>query len=333
MKLSAHFPHDQTITKTRLIGVAATLLIGYLSWRFVENPFRHGPRRPSRRLLFSEAAVAAAVLAFLGVAANGLQGLPWRFVPDAVTMAQWNELHAKAHQNFRSGTCFLDQGVTVAALQSGGCLQSDPRRANYLLLGDSYAAALWAGLAGEFKEINLMQATGPGCTPLATWQGSDVCNAMRAYIYGDYLLHYKPDRLVVSARWQDSDRPDLARILAWAKDHGIRVIVIGPVVRYDDDLPRLLALSIQYGDPGLVDAHHTNLDRLDADFKAITEQGGGQYVSLLDVLCKDNVCEKYGADGVPLEFDVGHLTLEGSQLVAQRLRAAGTFPIVPAGMP
>ncbi len=331
MKLSAHFPHDQNVTATRLAAVGVTLIIGYLSWRFVENPFRYGPRRPSRRLLFGEAAATAGLLAILGIAANSLQGLPGRFGPDALAMAQWNELHAKADLNFRTGTCFLNHGAVLPALEKGGCLRSDPTRPNYLLLGDSYAAALWAGLAGEFKEINFMQATAAACTPLATWDSSsDTCTGLRAYIYGDYLLHHKPDRLVVTARWLDSDRPDLARILDWARQHGIRVIVIGPVVRYDDDLPRLLALSIQYRDPGLVDAHHTNLERLDADLRAITERGGGQYVSLLDVLCKNDVCDKYGADGVPLEFDIGHLTLEGARLAARRLREAGTFPVVPA---
>ena len=44
------------------------------------------------------------------------------------------------------------------------------------------------------------------------------------------------------------------------------------------------------------------------------------YVSLVDTLCRADVCQTYASDNIPLQFDYGHLTGEGSVLVAEHLR-------------
>ena len=65
--------------------------------------------------------------------------------------------------------------------------------------------------------------------------------------------------------------------------------------------------------------------RLDDDLRQLAQQKGATYVSLFDALCRGISCEKFAAPGIPLQFDDGHLTPEGSVLVAERLRVAGAF--------
>jgi hypothetical protein len=158
-----------------------------------------------------------------------------------------------------------------------------------------------------------------------------VCNELTSFLFSDYLLHHKPDRLVVTARWLPGDLGPLSRFLDWAAAHGLKVVLIGPIMQYDDGFPRLLAVSVEAGDPGLVDEHRVEQGRLDESLRQLAERKGADYVSLIDALCQGSVCEKFASPGMPLQFDEGHLTKQGSVFVAERLRADGAFPKDMAG--
>src|SRR5262249_19285961 len=87
MKLSERFPADHAKTATKLGAIAATVIIATLSWRYIEQPFRSGPWRPSRRKLFVMAGSTAAALAAIALGTVQFQGLPGRFSPEALTVA------------------------------------------------------------------------------------------------------------------------------------------------------------------------------------------------------------------------------------------------------
>ncbi len=331
LKLSERFPAAYHKTEVKLVAIGVTLIVATLSWRYVEAPFRWGPRRPSRGLLFAMAGAAAAALAGFGLLARVSYGLPGRFPPEVLKIAAQMNYDQKRDGNyFRSGRCFLDYEDRVQALDASGCLRLDGSRPNYLLMGDSYAAHLWHGLSTAFPEVNIMQATGAGCTPLLDRSFTPLCDAMMRFLFSDYLPRHKPDGLILSARWLGSDLGQVARLLDWAADHGLRVVLIGPLMRYDDLLPRLLAYSVENGDPRLADEHRIDLRRLDEDMRRLARLKGAAYVSLLDLLCQGTSCETFAAPGVPLQFDDGHLSRAGSLFVAERLRAAGLLPLEPA---
>jgi hypothetical protein len=325
IKMSEHFPAEQGKTVTRLLAVAATLIIATLSWKYVETPFRSGPWRPARRPLFATAAAAVVVLGGIGLGFALLQGLPNRFSPAALAILAQMQRTNEPVNYFRSGVCFLDREDKVDFLTSKGCLQWDPSRPNYLLIGDSYAAHLWYGLSQTFDKINVMQATAAGCTPLPARRFTRICNDVMGFLFSDYLLKHKPDRLVLSAEWLQADLPQLAQVLDWATAHDIRVILMGPIMRYDDRLPRLLAFAIEEKNPRLPDQHRLDYRALDDSLRKLAQEKGATYVSLLDLLCKEGACETLASPEMPLQFDDGHLTKAGSVLVAERLRAAGSF--------
>jgi peptidoglycan/LPS O-acetylase OafA/YrhL len=325
MRMSERFPEGHHQIAVKLLAIGASVAIATLSWKYVETPFRFGPRRPGRKTLFATAGSIAALLATAGLLAGAMQGFPGRFTPQALAIARQQTFVSKSLDYFRAGRCFLDYDNHVSDLEAGGCLRSDPSRPNILLMGDSYAAHLWYGLSVVFPESNWMQATGAGCTPLLDRKFTRVCNELTAFLFADYLAHHKPDLLVVTARWLSSDLPAISRLLDWTKAQGLRVVLIGPIERYDDPFPRLLALSLEAGDPGLVDEHRVDFGTLDEDLRRLAQRTGAGYISLLDILCQGGVCEKFAGSEEPLQFDDGHVTKRGSVLVAERLRAIGAF--------
>jgi peptidoglycan/LPS O-acetylase OafA/YrhL len=327
LKLSEHFPAERSPTVTRILAVVVSLILATLSWRYVETPFRTGRRRPSRKALFATAGTAASVLAAVALGIGLMKGLPGRFSPQALAMAAEMNYQSVNRNYFRSSVCFLNFTDKVASVKANGCLNWDSSRKNYLLVGDSYAAHLWYGLSKVFDKINIMQATGAGCTPFPNRRSLPFCNELVDFLFNDYLLHHKPDRVIVAAQWLRSDLKQIGELLDWASQHGIRVVLMGPIVRYDDYLSRLLAFGIEDNDPGLADAHRLDYRGLDQAMRQLAEEKGATYVSLLGVLCQGATCEKFAAPGIPLQFDNGHLTGEGSLLVAKRLRAANAFPV------
>ena len=66
-----------------------SVILATLSWRYVETPFRSGPRRPSRRKLFTLASAAAAALALLSLTGTLSQGLLGRFPAPSAALARY----------------------------------------------------------------------------------------------------------------------------------------------------------------------------------------------------------------------------------------------------
>jgi peptidoglycan/LPS O-acetylase OafA/YrhL len=308
--------------------LAATFLTAILSWRFVELPFRNGRLKLSGAPLFHTAFASAAVVAGLGVTALVFHGLPSRFPSEAVQVASYLDYGTK--EEYREGSCFLLPTHTFENYDAAKCLHQQPNKKNYLLLGDSHAAQLWYGLASAFDGANIMQATAAGCKPTLEQvrEARVECTRLMNNIFSEYLLGHQIDALLISARWEETDLPRLARTIEWAKARGIKVVLFGPMVQYDSSLPRLLAASIKENDPAIPYNHRVaECARLDKKMsETAAREWGVRYVSFFSSLCKERTCIEYAGNGVPLQFDYGHLTKDGSILLAQMLRQGEPLP-------
>jgi hypothetical protein len=99
-------------------------------------------------------------------------------------------------------------------------------------------------------------------------------------------------------------------------------------VQYDQALPRLLAQAERFGDRRLVAKHQLDVSALDRDMARLAADKGARYASLLTRLCPEGRCVTVLPNGVPLQFDYGHLTADGSRLVASSLLQSGDLDIV-----
>jgi peptidoglycan/LPS O-acetylase OafA/YrhL len=312
-----------SVRMAKLVIIGVSFAVATLSWKFVELPFRSGRKRLPRIAVFQAAAGAAAVVAAVGIAAIVSRGFPSRYPPKAIQVASY--LDYDSGKYFRDGTCFISSEYQYSDFDSSQCLRQDGSKKNYLLFGDSHAAQLWYGLSTKLDGVNVMQATASGCKPTVDQKlwATTTCAQLMGYVFRDYLPNHHIDRLLVAAHWQDEDMLPLARSLDWLKQRGISVVVFGPMLQYDVALPRLLAFSMRGDDLAIPDEHRLDLHRLDDAMAAAAEEKGVEYVSFYRSLCNPRSCEEFGVNGAPLQFDYGHLTKEGSILVAQRILEGG----------
>jgi hypothetical protein len=95
------------------------------------------------------------------------------------------------------------------------------------------------------------------------------------------------------------------------------------MVQYDMALPRLLAFSMRGNDRSIPDEHRVNQHGLDDSLSQLAQTKDVEYFSFYRSLCGPRSCQEFALNGVPLQFDYGHLTKEGSVLVAQKLIVGG----------
>jgi hypothetical protein len=311
------------LEKTMLF--ALTVIISYLSWRFVEQPFRERRLAPTRRAALGTATVATLIL--LAGSAGGivLGGTP---SDSGRTAAKLDAYNAYDYEPlYRFGSCFSP----AAGMFDDACLNLAPGKTNILLWGDSLAAHYFHGLskAADPHDQNILQATQPACMPMlnAAAQGTASCRGFAAQMQA-FFAGRKPDLVIMSADWLEYARPlrfdgmiaDLGATIARLSAVGIRVVLLGPAVQFRSRLPSMLARANLRNAEARADAMILPdifvLDRMMQ--AALPKAGGFSYVSVVDAICPARQCP-LTVDGIPLSWDHAHLTAEGSVHVMSRL--------------
>ena len=318
-ELVAQLPgHDRRL-KLAMFGIS--ILLGYLSWKLVETPFRKGPLRPDRKGLFAVNGVAVALVTAIGIGVIALDGLPGRFPPDALAAAAY--LNYGMKEAFRQGTCFIGSDNTFREFDQAVCLKQAMDKPNVLLLGDSQAAQLWAGMRDAMPQINTEQATAAFCT-VVLHEPENVrgaCMELSRFAFEDYLLNHHVDAVFYGGHWTSEDVKGIGQTIVWMQQHHIRVVLFGPMLEYDELFPRVLAASLRdKNDPEIAAHVLPEPQELDLRLAAMArDQWHVPYISYFDTLCRPK-CLAFAAPGVPLLFDQHHLTSAGSALMVERLR-------------
>ena len=220
-------------------------------------------------------------------------------------------------RQFRKGVCFI--GSDTSQTFDRHCLATDPARADWVVFGDSHAAQYWRAFADHWPERNVIQATASGCRPLLETVGVERCTAMVDYVLSDVLRPSLVDGVIFAGRWKQDELPALIKTALEVKRRGLAVVVIGPTVEYDGDLPLILARASLAGTQESVRyrliKERNSLDRVMA--KAF-EEVGITYLSQQAAECPKGHCQTLDETGLPLHFDYGHLTLTGSRIMVSR---------------
>jgi peptidoglycan/LPS O-acetylase OafA/YrhL len=306
---------------TKLTLVALSIVIAWLSWRFIEMPFRSKARAASKGAVFGVASTAMASAAALCGLVLLVGGAPFRFPERVVAIASYLAYDPSAA--FRSGQCYL--GTNRQQLDVRTCMTPDQTRPNYLLVGDSHAAHLWSGLAAAMPAVNIMQATASTCRPAVlpvTLLDTRACPKLMQFVFNDFLVNNRIDKVLLAASWKDEDIPALSDTIETLKSRGFDVAVLGPIVEYDGALPRLLADEILRNSPWLASRTRTaGIRERDRALSRLVAAKGATYLSVYDAVCRGGYCDEFAEGDVPLQFDAGHLTAKGSLVVGRRLAA------------
>jgi peptidoglycan/LPS O-acetylase OafA/YrhL len=305
---------------------AFTVAISYLSWRFVEQPFRRGVLAPTRRAAFRIAGLATAVL--LAGSAGGI--LAGRTPSDADRVAL--QLESYTAYNFqplyRSGSCFASAGE----VSDGACLTLATGKTNVLLWGDSLAAHYFPGLSKmtDPQGVNILQATQAACMPTfnVAAQGNAWCRSF-AEQTDAFFRSRKPDLVILSADWLEYVRPlrfegmiaDIKQTISRLNGLGIPVVLLGPAVQFKSRLPSMLMRAhLRQADARPEDFVLPDIFSFDQKMKAaLPAHDGFSYISVVDTICPAWQCPLTVNGGIPLAWDHAHLTAEGSVYVMERL--------------
>ena len=327
----------------KLALFALTVMISYLSWRFVEQPFRAKSLAPTRRAAFQVAGLASVVLLAGGVLGLVLSRTPSDADRAALKLKSYNAYNYQPL--YRFGDCFAPAGGVFG----DSCLALATGKTNWLLWGDSLAAHYFHGLrkATGPQSVNILQATQAACMPTLNTaaQGNASCRGFAAQMdafFGDH----RPDLVVMSADWLEYARPprfdgmiaDLRQTISKLNERGMAVVLLGPAVQFRARLPSMLMRAhlrqIEARPDDFVLPEIFTLDQMMKT--ALPAQAKFSYISVVDAVCPARQCPLTVDNGIPLSWDHAHLTAEGSSFVmdkvAPMLGMRRVIPGQPAGL-
>ncbi|MGJ4962396.1 acyltransferase family protein [Bradyrhizobium sp. HKCCYLRH3061] len=308
-----------------LTMLALSVLLAWLTYRFIELPIRFGTAPVARRV--GALLAAMVVMVPVGVAATSTRGLPMRFAPE-IRDFMLSGSETSAH--WRRGRCLL---LLQPASEFGADCAGQGRRPLLLIWGDSYGAALYPGLlhfAGE-RGYDVAQYTASACPPLIgyTLEARPFCKSINDDV-AVRIGQLRPDVVILDATWGHAEavlRRDLPRTVAQLRAGGIsRIVLMGPPPGWQGAGLSRNVLDY-YRQSGQVLPERTFFRSndewtrgRDALFRELTRELGIDYVSVRDVFCNDEGClSRIGPGGSQLTaFDPGHLTVPGSIFLARQ---------------
>ncbi|MEO1035308.1 MAG: acyltransferase family protein [Pseudomonadota bacterium] len=274
----ALFRH-RSLAEPDLTAMAAlcvlSLALAYLSWRFVEVPFRN-KRLISRPVIFTFAGVACSALMAVGITGHVTAGWSSRLAPEIAELGSIRRAHFKQRDD---GGCNQYRKDT----DLGGCVWGADVTPKFALIGDSHASTVVAALADLFAQqgISFVQYTKNGCPLAQDFVASDnrrcqrfrqnvlsdldargithaiVLSQWSHYLYGDERYENGVGGIEARPRVRysvlglgfdaDAEQRRLAILRAYEaaivdlEVRGIRTIIVGPIPEHAWDVPTQLA--------------------------------------------------------------------------------------------
>ncbi|CDN52552.1 Lipopolysaccharide modification acyltransferase [Neorhizobium galegae bv. officinalis bv. officinalis str. HAMBI 1141] len=186
-----------------LLMAGVSLVLGFLSAKFIEKPFRDGRRIPLATLAWS---TGVPLLIFVGVSFLGVwkSGFYERYSLEQIALLRSGETPLR--ENLRSydlGHCFIDYEQTVDALLTNQCVSDTPKR-RVIVFGDSKAAHWMAGVKRAFvsDDFFVQQWTGTSCRAVDYPKNSARCKDFYRVFIEKIAPQIRPsDIIIVSSRW------------------------------------------------------------------------------------------------------------------------------------
>ena len=319
---------DEPPATVMMMLAIASLAVGYLSWRFVERPFRKGQSGVSRRAIFTISAIGIAVFLAFGVwgSSNGVrQARIAMLTPDQRAIYAYAE--TQPAPLYRSGRCLL-----YSAQQPSAFTPDCAGDGSAVMWGDSHGAAVIVGLRRYWP--GLAQYTAAACPPLLGSTNTSLphCAADNAHALG-FIRQHRPRTVILGGNWMlyqtSGFETELGRTLAALHASGVeRIYVLGSLPQFSPTLPeRLAARRAKLDRPSRTPVVLAGMRAIDGKLSRVARANGAQFVSLIDLLCGADQCDAVVPDSAggfaPVAWDSSHLTRAGSEHLAGLLVGSG----------
>lgn len=336
----------------------ASLLLGWLSWRYIEQPVRLRRWLSNDRQLTGSVMAGLAVLAVVGHLMYAGQGLPERFPQLAPELAAWSQ---NKHEGFEH--CQLaEQGCRTGSL-------AGPVTPRYLLWGDSHAQAIVdaVGQQAETSGEAVIYQVKNGCPPLldvnvGRRRGSQACAQRNTAVMAYLMATDSLTDVIIAARWSSYvEGPSVAlgaaekgvradflqhddfaatargrgtllqtRLLQQVQQleaAGKRVTLVYPIPETGFDVPTVVARARQFDRPvetaSSVIGYQQRQRHVWPALDHIRSQTAALAIYPSSALCNAERCMTQ-LEGQPLYFDDDHLNTLGESVISSQFMAV--FP-------
>lgn len=334
-------------------GVALSVLLGYLSYRFVEVPssqlgHRQGGSWIARWPALPVLLAVIGVVAVLGETLVQVDGVPSTFRAinndeKALFLVKYQDMHGNLTSAYRLECDFYNDDTKLSKIKLADSCTKNVRGRSFFLWGDSHAQALSLGLRQTFRKRTIAQIATSGCRPSLSSHTYPIlfdnkCDYSNALTLRE-IKRLKPE-IVIMAQAEAHELTDWAAIAQYLHSVGVkRVILVGPVPQWRPSLPLVVSKrhwheqTDMIEDDGL-DADIIATDRiLTARYGHSSQRTGLEYVSVIASLCKGDECLAYvPGNGTLIAVDYGHLSPPGSVYVVSHVLAPAILQHPPVNI-
>ncbi len=332
-----------------------TFIISYLSYRYIETPFRNR-KKFSRKFIFSSSVVGLFCFLIIGLHGHFGEGIHERFV----FLKSYSD---SIEHSPKRGVCHANK--TRYLRPDDVCVYFDGNP-SWAVFGDSHVVEPAYALAQllTLKNIALSHHSFSGCPPALNYQqlGNELCTKWlnehldylesnksiktvlvgfrySSAIYGDNVAVY-PDvpsevllnNIVPYADYSDQEKLDLywnslEEIIVRLLASGKRVLLLEPIPELPMHIGRGVTSFSIFGNSTLLDLttatpkeyyfqrHEFILSRL----RALPPNENLMLIDVYDLLCHDKGCPAVINESA-IYFDDDHLSVIGSQILFERLQ-------------
>ena len=298
--------------------VVASILLAYLSWKYVEAPFRN-KKNVNRKNIFFVSATGILVFATLGIIGHKTNGFPNRLENYQLEILQWESYPREIA--YREGDCFLRPEQSYTEFKSE-CTKTP---ANTLIWGDSHAAALASGWRAR-RDVH--QLTASGCPPIinSAFPTRQNCEGINRHIINDISMD-DYNTVILHAYWtmySDEQLANLQLTITALQNNGIEnIFLVGGVPQYFPSLPsRLLIEQKQLNTIEFIEESQLKVSEYDDKLIALIDDSTVTFVSSLNQFCNVDVCKvttDFDGETIPMTWDSGHLTEGGAIWFSNRV--------------
>ena len=345
-------------TISSILGIAVSFLLAYLSWRFIEAPFR-SRQKFSRRSIYAMAGTVSLSILAICIGLLVYKGVPSRIHPDVLRLSQVSEsavigdpcLNKTSAQLSGGDLCFVGRQQSPVSI---------------VLWGDSHLGALKHSLDAAFKTEGKKAAFFGkiGCPPLQAVLKKGLGDGEQCMAVNREAVRYIEQQstvttVVLHARWalsvegtryapergaryiledvagQEQKVGEFgsgnAGVVAGALNRmvqqflvaGKRVVIISSVPEVGFGVPKVEANSLFWGKDRDIRPPLSRFMSRQAVTHGIFSQLQEKYPALVvvdpaDMLCDDAFCHVM-RDGNPLYFDDDHVSDTGAKLIVRQL--------------
>ena len=330
-----HYADEPEATE-KIIGMIFCIIAASLTYLLVEKPIRNRKEKSKKPVSF---AVSVFTVGIVGIVTFSYSGFPSRSVNDSMReylKVENTYSYFEFAKALRTGEC---HSVPVEVAVKNGCISNDPHQ--IFIWGDSYAAALYQGIAKIAKDAGLKvsQSTDGNGPPFfikgkITDSGKDLYQANTDRL--EFVSKTKPEIVVLS--WMPTAQNGIFDMAAATKELLVtinriniaspktEVIVIGPVPQWKESLIRQVIKYINA--TGKIPPKYMNIGMNKSPFywdealSSSMKEHGVEYISPINSLCHDDSCITRTGDAPDTltSVDWGHLTKGGSIYLAEKIK-------------